>query len=89
MAWTIDYTETAKKQLRKLDKQTARRILDFMDERIAAQADPRATGKALTGLMLGAYWRYRVGDYRILCDIQDGALRVLVIEIGNRRDIYR
>ena len=89
MAWTIDYTETARKQLRKLDKQMARRILDFMDERIAGQEDPRGTGKALTGPMLGAYWRYRVGDYRIICDIQDGALCVLVIEIGNRREVYR
>lgn len=89
MVWTINYTESARKQLRKLDKQTARRILDFMDERIAAQEDPRNTGKALTGPMLGAYWRYRIGDYRIICDIQDGALCVLVIEIGNRREVYR
>jgi mRNA interferase RelE/StbE len=89
LAWTIDYTESARRQLRKLDKQAARRILDFMDERIAAQKDPRNTGKALTGPMLGAYWRYRIGDYRIICDIQDGALCVLVIEIGNRREVYR
>lgn len=89
MVWTIDYTESARKQLRKLDKQIARRILDFMDERIAAQEDPRNTGKALAGPMLGAYWRYRIGDYRIICDIQDGALCVLVIEIGNRREVYR
>ena len=51
--------------------------------------NPRDTGKALTGPMLGAYWRYRVGDYRIICDIQDGACRVLVIEIGNRKQVYR
>ena len=89
MTWTIDYTGTARKRLRKLDKTTARRILDFMDERVAGGNDPRATGKALTGPLLGAYWRYRVGDYRILCDIQDGALRVLVIEVGNRREVYR
>ena len=89
MVWTIDYTESATRQLRKLDKQTARRIIDFMDERIAPQEDPRNTGKALTGPMLGAYWRYRIGDYRIICDIQDDALRVLVIEIGNRREVYR
>lgn len=89
MAWTIDYTESAKKQLRKLDKQAARRILDFMDERIAIQEDPRSAGKALTGPMLGAYWRYRVGDFRIICDIQDGALCVVVIEIGQRREVYR
>jgi mRNA interferase RelE/StbE len=89
LAWTIDYTGTARKQLRKLDKQTARRILNFMDERIASEENPRGTGKPLTGPMLGAYWRYRVGDYRIICDIQDSALRILVIEIGNRRDVYQ
>jgi mRNA interferase RelE/StbE len=89
LAWTIDYTGTARKQLRKLDQQTARRIVDFMNERIATQKDPRSTGKALTGPMLGTYWRYRVGDYRIICDIQDGVLRILVIEIGNRSAIYR
>ena len=89
MTWTIDYTGTARKRLRKLDKTTARRILDFMDERVAGGNNPRSTGQALTGPLLGAYWRYRVGDYRILCDIQDGALRVLVIEVGNRREVYR
>ena len=60
-----------------------------MDERIATKAGPRGTGKALTGPMLGAYWRYRLGDYRVICDIQEDALRVLVIEIGNRREVYR
>ena len=89
MAWTIDYTATVKKQLRKLDSQVARRIVDFMDERIATKAGPRGTGKALTGPMLDAYWRYRVGDCRVICDIQDGALRVLVIQIGNRGKVYR
>ena len=89
MAWTINYTETARKQLRKLDKQTARRILDFMDQRIASQEDPRSTGKTLTGPLLGAYWRYRVGDCRVICDLQDSVLCILVIEIGNRKEIYR
>ena len=89
MAWTINYTETARKQLKKLDRQIARRLVDFMDERVAAQADPRSLGEALTGPLLGAYWRYRVGDYRIICDIQDGALCVLVLEVGNRKDVYR
>ena len=83
MAWTINYTETARKQLRKLDKQTARRILDFMDERIASQEDPRSTGKTLTGPLLRAYWRSRVGD------LQDSVLCILVIESGNRKEIYR
>jgi mRNA interferase RelE/StbE len=88
LAWTIEYTNTAKGQLRKLDKQTARRIVDFMDERIAALDDPRSAGKALSG-PLGAFWRYRVGDCRVICDIQDGALRVLVVQVGNRREVYR
>ena len=89
MAWTIDYTDTARRQLRKLDKQAARRILDFMDNRIAGRHNPRDTGKALTGNTLGAYWRYRVGDFRIICDIQDDRLRILVVQIGNRREVYR
>lgn len=89
MAWTISYTETARKQLRKLDRPTAHRILDFMDERIAGQSNPRDLGKALTGSTLGSYWRYRIGDYRIICEIQDNKLCVLVVEIGNRREVYR
>ena len=88
MAWTIEYADTAKGQLRKLDKQTARRIVDFMDERIAGLENPRNSGKALTGPR-GGFWRYRVGDCRVICDIQDDALRVLVVQVGNRREIYR
>ena len=88
MTWEIDYTSTAKAQLRKLDKQMARRILDYMDERIAGKGNPRNMGKALTG-KLGDLWRYRVGDYRIICEIQDNALRVLVVQVGNRSEVYR
>ena len=88
MAWTIEYAETAKKQLRKLDKPSARRIVDFMDERIAPSGDPRAMGKALRG-PLGDLWRYRVGDFRMICDLQDGVLTVLVLQVGNRREVYR
>ena len=89
MAWIIKYTDSARKQLKKLDKQSAIRILDFMDERIFEGDNPRSIGKVLTGPKLGTYWRYRVGDYRIICNIQDGQLCVLVIEIGNRKEIYR
>ena len=88
MVWTIEYADSAKVQLRKLDRQVARRIVDFMDERIAPLDDPRSSGKALTGPQ-GGFWRYRVGDCRVICDIQDGALRVLVVLIGNRKDVYR
>lgn len=86
MAWRIELTETAAKQLSKLGKPDAKRITAFLRERVVD--DPRATGKALTG-PLGGLWRYRVGDYRLVCEIQDAMLRVLVVKIGNRREVYR
>jgi mRNA interferase RelE/StbE len=88
LAWTIEYADTAKKQLRKLDRAAARRIVDFMDERVAPSKDPRGMGKALKG-PLGDLWRYRVGDFRVICDVQDKVLTVLVLRIGNRREVYR
>ena len=84
MAWIIKYTESSSKQLKKLDKQTALRVLDFMDERVAVLADPRSLGKNLKGPKMGEYWRYRVGGIRVICNISDGQSTVLVIEIGNR-----
>ena len=87
MAWTIRYTESALRQLKKLDKSIALRVLDFMDARVGASQDPRSLGKKLIGSRLGIYWRYRVGDLRAICDIQDQTLVVLVIEIGHRREV--
>ena len=89
MAWIIKYTESSSKQLKKLDKQTALRLLDYIDERVAVLADPRSLGKNLKGPKMGEYWRYRVGDIRVICNISDGQMTVLVIEIGNRREVYR
>jgi mRNA interferase RelE/StbE len=63
--WQIDYSETAKKHLKGLDKRVARRILDYMDDRVAKSSNPRSLGKALHG-PLGGYWRYAVGDYRVI-----------------------
>jgi mRNA interferase RelE/StbE len=88
LAWTVSYTQTAKRQLKKLDQPVARRILDFLDERVAKHEDPRTLGKALTG-PLGTLWRYRVGNYRIICEIQDRAVTILVIQIGHRGEVYR
>ena len=85
MAWTINYTDTAKKQLRKLDKQVARKIIHYMDSRVTNE--PRTQGKALKG-ELGELWRYRVGDTRVLCAIQDGSLTVLVVKLGHRKNVY-
>jgi mRNA interferase RelE/StbE len=87
LAWTIKYTGTAKNLLRKLDKQTARRIVNYMEERVAALDDPRSSGKNLTGL-LGDLWRYRVGDYRVICEIQERVVCVLELKIGHRGKIY-
>ena len=88
MVWKVDYTSTALKQLTKLDKSAAKRIIDIMEQRIAVSQDPRDTGKALMGAMLGRYWRYRVGEYRVVCDIQDSVLCVLVVKVGSRKDVY-
>lgn len=89
MAWIIKYTESSSKQLKKLDRQTALRVLDYMDERVDVVADPRTLGQNLKGPKMGEYWRYRVGDIRVICNILDGQMTVLVIEIGNRREVYR
>jgi mRNA interferase RelE/StbE len=89
LAWTIEYTETAAKQLRKLDRQTVSRILNFMDGRVAGKGDPRSLGAALTGPLMGSFWRYRLGDIRIICDIQGACLTVLVVEVGDGREVYR
>ena len=89
MVWITKYTESSSKQLKKLDKQTALRVLDYMDERVAVLADPRWLGKKLKGPKMGEYWRYKVGDIRVICNIVDRQMTVLVIEIGNRSEVYR
>nr|MBF0681428.1 type II toxin-antitoxin system RelE/ParE family toxin [Pseudomonas sp.] len=89
MAWRIEFVDAAKKELSKLDKQSARRITRFLRERVASLEDPRSIGEALKGSQLGEFWKYRVGDYRVIASIEDGALRVLVVKIGNRKEVYR
>ena len=89
MAWRIEFEDAALKELAKLDKPVARRILAFLRERVAQLDDPRSVGEALKGSKLGEFWKYRVGDYRIVAHIEDGALRVLVLKVGNRREVYR
>jgi mRNA interferase RelE/StbE len=88
LAWRIDLTDTAARQLSKLGKVEAQRIAKFLSERIAVSDNPRLNGKALTG-ETGGLWRYRVGDYRIICQINDASLTVLVVKIGARREVYR
>ena len=82
----IEYTETARKQLKKLDKTMQKRILDYMDE-VALLENPRSRGKALVENMRGL-WRYRVGDYRVICEIQKSRIIISVLKIGHRKNIY-
>jgi mRNA interferase RelE/StbE len=89
LVWRIEFDAAAKKDLAKLDKPVAKRIVSFLRDRIAPAEDPRAIGEALRGSKLGEFWKYRVGDYRIICAIEDGAFRVLVVRLGNRREVYR
>jgi mRNA interferase RelE/StbE len=88
MAWKIEFERAAERELSKLDRQTSQRILKFLHERVAPLSDPRSLGQALQG-PLHAFWKYRVGDYRIITSIEDKQLRVLVVRIGNRREVYR
>lgn len=83
---TVDYSDKALKQLKRLDKSVSGRIVDYMDE-VAKLSNPRVRGKALVGNMLGV-WRYRVGAYRVLCRIRDEQLIIVVVDIGHRREIY-
>lgn len=87
MAWRIEYTQGAKKDLARLDKSMAKRITTFMRERVGATDSPRASGKQLRGV-LREFWRFRVGDYRVLCRLEDDRLIVLVVRVGHRRDVY-
>lgn len=89
MAWRIEIDDAAKKDLAKLDKPLAKRITTFLRERVAVLDDPRSIGEALKGSKLGDFWKCRVGDYRIISCIEDGALRILVVKVGNRREVYR
>ncbi|MCG1038778.1 MULTISPECIES: type II toxin-antitoxin system RelE/ParE family toxin [Burkholderiaceae] len=89
MAWKVELSSLARKNLKELDSQCARRILAFLHERVSVLDDPRSIGEALKGSRLRAFWKYRVGDCKIIASIEDGALRILVVRIGNRREVYR
>jgi len=89
LAWQIEFDESAKKELAKLDRQVAQRLIDFLKNRVLSQRDPRSVGQALRGSTLGEFWKYRVGDFRIIASIRDDRMIVLVLRVGNRSDIYR
>ena len=87
MTWTVEFDDRAAKDLRKLDKQAQRDILRYLRERISTDEDPRRFGRPLSGNFAGL-WRYRIRDYRLICNIEDDRLVVLVLHAGHRRDVY-
>ena len=89
MAWQIEFDPDALKDLRKIDKPIQIRLVGFLRTRVSSLTNPRDIGEALSGQRLGNYWKYRVGDWRIICDIQDQKILVRVLRIGNRREDYR
>ncbi len=89
MAWVIEIDADARKDLKKLNPQIAKRILSFLHDRLEKLENPRSIGEALHGPKLGEFWKYRVGDNRIISRIEDDVVTVVVVAIGNRREVYR
>ena len=89
MAWQIKLHPAAERELDKIDPQTARSILTFLHDRVAKLDDPRIIGEALKDSKLGAFWKYRVGEWRIIAHIEDGALRIFAVRTGSRRKVYK
>jgi mRNA interferase RelE/StbE len=89
MVWKVELDPFAEKELDKLDPVQARRILHFLFDRIESLDNPRSVGEPLKGSRFQTLWKYRVGDYRLICSLEDKISRVLVVKIGNRREVYR
>jgi mRNA interferase RelE/StbE len=89
LAWQIEFAQSAARDLRKLDPQIARRLTSYLRDRVAPLQDTRSVGQALKGDELGQFWKYRVGDYRLIAEIQDRLVRILIVRIGHWREIYR
>lgn len=88
MAWRVEVTRSAEKQIAKLDRQTQISIIHYLKEHLEQSEDPRQQGKALRGEKKGL-WRYRVGDYRVICHIRDESKTVVVLTLGHRKEVYR
>jgi mRNA interferase RelE/StbE len=89
LAYEVEFDPDALKDLKKLDRPVQQRLVGFLRLRVATLENPREIGEPLSGVKLGNYWKYRVGDWRIICDIQDARIVVRVLRIGNRREVYR
>jgi len=88
LAWTVEFSKTAVKQLKKIDKHEQKKIINFLKEKIENQSTPTLHGKSLKGDK-SDLWRYRVGDYRIICQLENKELMVLVLTVGHRKNIYK
>lgn len=86
--YSLEFDNKAKKQLKKLDKPITKKILQWLHQNVDQSTNPYEHGKALTG-NLGGFWRYRVGDYRVICEIQDDKLVVLAVQIAHRKQVYK
>jgi mRNA interferase RelE/StbE len=89
VAWRVELLPEAERELERLDKPVRDRILEFLRDRLGPRRDPRGLGEPLRGPELGKYWKYRVGDYRIVCSIRDDRILIVVVRIGHRREVYR
>ncbi len=88
MTWTVEWDDRARRELRRLDPPIQKAILQYFRKRIATKEDPRHFGKSLSRELQGL-WRYRVGDYRMVCQIEDNRLVVLVVTVAHRQSVYR
>lgn len=89
MAWRIEFERAAERELERLPRQSVQRILLFLRDRVSPLDNPRSLGEALKGDRFGHLWKYRVGDFRIIVAIEDARLRILVVRVGDRKDVYR
>lgn len=88
MAWTVKFSGDALKQLKKLDAHQSKRIINYLTQRVLSNSQPRSLGKELSG-NLSPLWRYRVGDFRMICELKDDILVVLVLKVGHRKNVYK
>jgi len=89
MAWKIRFDPAAERELDKLDRPIAQRILKFLTERLAPSDNPRSLGAPLTGAKLGDFWKYRIGKYRVIASIEDETVTILVLKVAKRSDVYK
>ena len=88
MEWQVEFTDIAIKTLKKLDKHTAAMIIGYIEKNLVGDINPRSFGKPLVGNHKGK-WRYRIGDFRLLCKIDDNKVTIVVVQVGNRKDVYK